>query len=66
MRDIQRGRDIGRGISRLPAGGLHPRMLGSHPEPKADAQTLSHPGIPKMVILKKELMYIHHSSLYEH
>ena len=25
--------------------GLHPRTLGSRPEPKADAQPLSHPGI---------------------
>ena len=27
--------------------GLHPRTPGSHPEPKADAQLLSHPGVPK-------------------
>ena len=26
--------------------GLDPRTLGSHPEPKADAQPLSYPGIP--------------------
>ena len=26
--------------------GLNPRIPGSHPEPKADAQPLSHPGIP--------------------
>ena len=26
--------------------GLDPRTPGSHPEPKADAQPLSHPGIP--------------------
>ena len=28
-----------------PDVGLHPGTLGSHPEPKADAQLLSHPGI---------------------
>ena len=26
--------------------GLDPRTLGSRPEPKADAQPLSHPGAP--------------------
>ena len=26
--------------------GLDPRTLGSQPEPKADAQPLSHPGAP--------------------
>ena len=44
MRDTERGRN------RLPKGepdvGLDPRTLGSRPEPKADAQALSHPGIP--------------------
>ena len=29
-----------------PNVGLYPRTLGSHPEPKADAQLLSHPGVP--------------------
>ena len=65
MRDTEkereRGRDTGRGRSRLHAGspvwdsilgrrepsvGLNPGTPGSHPEPKADAQQLSHPGIP--------------------
>ena len=49
-RHREKGRDTGRGRSRLPWGepdaGLDPRTLGSHPEPKADAQPLSHPGIP--------------------
>ena len=27
--------------------GLNPRTPGSHPEAKADAQLLSHPGVPK-------------------
>ena len=46
MRDTERGRDTGRVRNRLHAGspdvGLDPRTLGSHPEPKADAQLLSH------------------------
>ena len=32
--------------SREPNVGLHPRTLGSCPEPKADAQQLSLPGVP--------------------
>ena len=40
MRHTERGRDIGRG--------LDPRTSGSQPEPKADAQPLSHPGIPHL------------------
>ena len=31
---------------REPDAGLDPRTPGSHPEPKADAQPLSHPGVP--------------------
>ena len=31
--------------------GLDPRTLGSHPDPKADAQPLSHPGVPFLHIL---------------
>ena len=54
MRDTQRerGRDTGRGRSRLHAGsptwdsGLDPRSPGSRPGPKAGAKPLSHPGIP--------------------
>ena len=34
------------GASREPYVGLDPGTPGSHPEPKADAQLLSHPGIP--------------------
>ena len=51
MRDTERGRDIGRGRSRLPVG-LNPRTPGSCPEPKADAQPLNHPGIPAPWTLK--------------
>ena len=52
MRDIQRGRDTGRGRSRIPAGSPMwdlipgPRTLGSCPELKAGAESLSHAGIP--------------------
>ena len=50
MRDTERGRDIGKGRRsrpcREPDAGLHPRTPGSCPEPKADAQLLSHPRIP--------------------
>ena len=34
------------GSSQEPNVGLHPWILGSHPELKADAQTLGHPGVP--------------------
>ena len=50
-RKRERGRDIGRGRSRLPKGepdvGHDPRILGSWLEPKAATQLLSHPGAPK-------------------
>ena len=54
MRDRERGRDIGRGRSRLPARSwmwdLIPDPRISHvptpPVPKANAQLLSHPGVP--------------------
>ena len=40
----------------LPNVGLDPRTPGSHPEPKADAQPLSHPGIPcRSSILIREM-----------
>ena len=32
--------------------GLNPRIPGSPPGPKADTQTLSHPGVPKLARLK--------------
>ena len=50
MRDTERGRNTGRGRSRLPAGdpdmGLNPGIPGLPPEPKVDTQSLSHPGAP--------------------
>lgn len=39
MRDIGREANIGKGRS---------RTLGSRPEPKTDAQSLSHPGVPNL------------------
>ena len=34
------------GSMQEPDAGLDSRTPGSHPEPKADAQPLSHPGVP--------------------
>ena len=36
----------GQSMIREPSEGLDPRTLGSRPEPKAEAQPLSHPGVP--------------------
>ena len=33
----------------LPDAGLNPGTLGSCPEPKADTEPLSHPGIPELI-----------------
>ena len=33
--------------------GLDPRTPGSGPEPKVYAQPLSHPGIPRFIIVRK-------------
>ena len=50
-REGGRGGDTGRGKRkqapcREPDVGLDPGTLGSCPEPKADGQPLSHPGVP--------------------
>ena len=48
MRDTESQRHMQRekqAPCREPDVGLDPRTPGSHPEPKADAQLLSHPGI---------------------
>ena len=36
---------------REPSVGLDPGTTGSHPEPKADSQPLSRPGIPIFIII---------------
>ena len=48
MTDAQRGRDTGRGRSRLHAGSpkWDPGSPGSHPALEAVSQPLSHPGTP--------------------
>ena len=45
MRNTERQREK-QAPCKGPDVGLKPRNPGSHPEPKADAQSLSHPGIP--------------------
>ena len=51
------GRDTGRERSRLHAGSpMRASIPGSHPEPKADAQLPSHPGVPIYVYFKKEIL----------
>ena len=62
MRDTQRGRDTGRERNRLPARSpmwdRSPDPIpGSRSEPKADAQLLSHPGIPYQISFKMELYF---------
>ena len=47
---MERGRDTGRGGS-SPMWVLIP---GSHPEPKADVQPQSHPGVPQSKDLRKK------------
>ena len=50
VRDPERGRDRERERQGEPDAGLDPRAPRSHPEPKADAQLLSRPGVPKKKI----------------
>ena len=45
MRDTERQRHRRR-EKQAPDAGLNPRTPGSHPEPKAGTQPLSHPGVP--------------------
>ena len=44
--ETQAEEEAGSPWSREPNVGLSPRTPGSLPEPKADAQPLSHPGVP--------------------
>ena len=58
MRDTERGRDRQgekQAPCREPDAGLDPRIPRSRPEPKADAQPLSHPGVPCLIILINQL-----------
>ena len=63
-RHTERGRDTGRGKSRLltrsPVQDSTPGP-GSRPEPKADAQPLSHPGVPSLQF-NKHLLYARYST----
>ena len=61
MRDRERGRDTDRGRSRLHVGslmqvGLDSGTAGSCPEPKEDAQPLSHSGVPPTPIFFKVMI----------
>ena len=49
---------------REPDMGLNPGTPGSHPEPQADAQPLSHPGVPLATFLKSP-NYEKKSQIYE-
>ena len=52
MRDTERQRHRQRekqAPCKEPDVGVSPRTIGSRPEPKADTQPLSHPGIPRTV-----------------
>ena len=64
MRDTQRERQRHRqrekqAPCREPDMGLNPRTPGSHPEPKADVQPLSHPRVPEsfIFIFFKDFIY---------
>ena len=53
---IEKDRDRGRekqAPCRQPDVGLNPRTPGSCPGPKADTQLLSHPGIPKFLLIRQ-------------
>ena len=61
MRDTERERQRHRQRERQaphrePDVGLDPKTLGSHSEPKADAQLLSHPGI--LILFLLDLWYM--------
>ena len=47
----QRQREEKQAPHREPDAGLDPRTPGSCPGPKADAQLLSHPGVPRRRVL---------------
>ena len=43
---------------REPDAELNPRTPGSGPEPKADAQPLSHPGAPRVSIIRALIPFV--------
>ena len=45
-RQRHRQREEKQALCREPNVGLYPGTPGSHPEPKTDAESLSHPGVP--------------------
>ena len=49
---------------REPDEGIHPEAPGSRPEPKADTQLLSHPGVPFVCFCSSLVMYDILLSLY--
>ena len=51
MRETERERER-QAPHREPDAGLHPRIPKSRPEPKADVQPLSYPGVPHLIVLK--------------
>ena len=57
----ERGRGTGKGEKQAPCrepdAGLDPRTPGSHPEPKADVQPLSHPGISEKILKNSCTVY---------
>ena len=62
MRDTERKRQRHRlrkkqALCREPDVGIDSRILGSHPQPKADAQPLSHPGVPRYNLILSTHMY---------
>ena len=64
MRDTDRERHRQR-EKQAPCGepdvGLDPRTPGSRPKPKADAQSLGHPGVPHVSIVKIMKCILHMS-----
>ena len=60
MRETERQRHRQRQEKQAPCKdldvGLNPGHPGSHPEPKADAQPLSHPSIPKIPNFKMSVL----------
>ena len=68
MRDTQRGQRHRQREKQAPHGepdvGLDPETPGSRPEPKADAQPLSHPGVPYNTLFKLLTTLVAYRNLY--